>query len=141
MATKSLSLEQAAYMAAKANYDTVDAARAQAEADFLRASGAKTAQGKAPTHLYMIAELDEFERLCTEFEGSPFDLSGDLQIAAQLLTAAEDALIAYALDLAPEPIRAALAEGISRSADTRRELLDLAFRLDVSTVPDRRAAI
>ena len=141
MATKSLSLEQAAYMAAKANYEAVDAASTQAEADFLRASGAKDASGQTPRRLYMIAELDEFERLCTEFENSPFNLSGDLQIAAQLLTAAEDALIAYALDLAPEPIRAALAEGISRSADTRKKLLDLAFRLDVSTVPKRRAAV
>lgn len=141
MSTKSMSLEQAAYLAAKANYDAVDAGSAQAEADFLRRSGAKTATGEAPARLYMIAELDEFERLCSEFEASPFNLAGDLQIAAQLLTAAEDALIAYALDLAPEPIRAALAEGISRSADTRKKLLDLAFRLDVSTVPKRRAAV
>ena len=141
MTTKTLSLEQAAYLAALANYDAIDAASAQAEADFLAASGAKDASGQTPARLFMIAELDEFERLCTEFENSPFNLANDLQIAAQLLTAAEEALLAWALDLAPEPIRAVLAKGISDSCATRKKLIDLALRLDVSTVPQRRAAV
>lgn len=71
MSEKSMSLEQAAYLAARANYEAVNAAYEEGEAAFLRESGARTASGEVPTKLYMIDDLEQFERLSAAFERSP----------------------------------------------------------------------
>ena len=44
-------------------------------------------------------------------------------------------MIEYGLSLAPAGIRATLAKGAKDNYTTRQKLIDLVFRLDVSTVP------
>lgn len=54
--------------------------------------------------------------------------------ARSVLKASEDSLIAYGLSLAPAGVRATLEKAVQHNAATRAKVLDLAFRLDVSTV-------
>ena len=54
--------------------------------------------------------------------------------ARAALKAAEDRLIAYGLSLAPAGVRATLEKAVRNNAATRAKVLDLTFRLDVSTV-------
>ena len=61
-------------------------------------------------------------------------LEADLLFARSVLKAAEDRLIAYGLSLAPAGVRATLEKAVRNNAATRAKVLDLAFRLDVSTV-------
>ena len=61
-------------------------------------------------------------------------LEEELNAARSALKAAEDRLIAYGLSLAPAGVRATLGKAVQRNAATRAKVLDLAFRLDVSTV-------
>ena len=51
------------------------------------------------------------------------------------LKAAEDRIVEYRLSLAPAGIRSPLEKGAKDSHATRQKLIDLVFRLDVSTVP------
>ena len=139
MSEKSLSLEQAAYLAARANYEAVNAAYEEGEAAFLREAGARAASGEVPAKLYMIDDLEQFERLSAAFERSPRYLADDLTAAAALLQSAEVALIQYAIDICPASIRDTIRQGATKSADVRKELLSLILRLDPSTI--RRPAI
>ena len=61
-------------------------------------------------------------------------LEAALLSARSDLKAAEDRLISYGLSLAPAGVRATLEGAVQRNAATRAKVLDLAFRLDVSTV-------
>ena len=139
MSEKSLSLEQAAYLAARANYEAVNAAYEEGEAAFLREAGARAASGEVPAKLYMIDDLEQFERLSAAFERSPRYLADDLTTAAALLQSAEEALIQYAIDICPASIRDTIRQGATKSADVRKKLLSLILRLDPSTL--RRPAI
>ena len=61
-------------------------------------------------------------------------LEEELNAARSVLKASEDSLIAYGLSLAPAGVRATLEKAVQHNAATRAKVLDLAFRLDVSTV-------
>lgn len=61
-------------------------------------------------------------------------LEEELNAARAALKAAEDRLIAYGLSLAPAGVRATLEKAVRNNAATRAKVLDLTFRLDVSTV-------
>ena len=84
---------------------------------------------------------DVIDKAMREHWANPSSLYGPgarseeaLNAARAALKAAEDRLIAYGLSLAPAGVRATLEGAVQRNAAARAKVLDLAFRLDVSTV-------
>ena len=91
---------------------------------------------KAQTILYCMEDDAAFEKANDECATliSAAGLEDELLSARSVLKAAEDRLIAYGLSLAPAGVRATLEKAVQHNAATRAKVLDLAFRLDVSTV-------
>lgn len=72
------------------------------------------------------------EATSAEIEGS--GLWADILAAEESLKAAEDAMIAYGLSIAPAGIRATLERGVKENYTIRLKVIDAVFHLDVSTV-------
>lgn len=126
--------EQKAYALAKAKVDVLKYQQEKNEAEFIRKSGYYNPDGKIPTDLCAIEDEAEYERLCKAFDEDESNLFNRLCDAEQALRTAEDKLIDYALFITPEPARSILA-GSRKEYKYRMKLVDLAFRLDTSTVP------
>lgn len=128
--------QQKAYALARAQEAALADQLRENEAQFIRSQGIANADGSTPDRLYMIDDEDAFNAACALFESSPLNLYAAHSAAEKALTQAEDALIDYALSIVPAAVRDTLQRG--RQQDKiRRQLLDLAFRLDTRTVPTR----
>lgn len=110
---------QRAYMVAKARVQEVESQQEAIEKKFIADKGIVNPDGSVPEFLYCMEDDAAFEKANDE---------------CAALKAAEDRLIAYGLSLAPAGVRATLEKAVQRNATTRAKVLDLAFRLDVSTV-------
>lgn len=126
--------EQKAYALAKAKVDVLKCQQEKNEAEFIRKSGYYNPDGKIPTVLYAIEDEAEYERLCKAFDVDESNLFNKQCEAEQALRTAEDNMIDYALSITPEPARSILAE-VRNEYKYHQKLVDLAFRLDTSTVP------
>ena len=67
-----------------------------------------------------------------KIEGS--GLWADILAAEESIKAAEDAMIAYGLSIAPAGIRDTLERGVKENYTIRLKVIDAVFRLDVSSV-------
>ena len=125
------------YMAAKALVETLKEQEKQMEQAYIAAHGIINPDGTTPERIYFIMDEAIFDK-ANEESAAEIDACGlgDKCIAADAaLKAAEDRMIEYGLSLAPAGIRAILAKGAKDNYTTRQKLIDLVFRLDVSTVP------
>jgi len=128
--------QQSDYALARARAEALADLLRENEAQFIREQGITNADGSTPDRLYMIDDEDTFNAACILFEKSPLDLYAELTAAEKALTHAEDALIDYALSIVPASVRGTLQRG-RKQENIRRQMLDLAFRLDARTVPAR----
>lgn len=64
----------------------------------------------------------------------PAGLEEEMNTARAALRATEDKLIEYGLSIVPAKTREILQKAVKENAYTRFKVIDLAFRLDVSTV-------
>lgn len=103
---------------------------------YIVAQGIHNGDGTIPERVYCIDDMETFDRASeetsAEIEGS--GLWADILAAEKALKAAEDAMIAYGISIAPAGIRATLERGIKENYTIRQKVIDLVFRLDVSTV-------
>lgn len=127
---------QRAYMVAKARVQEVESQQEAIEKKFIADKGIVNPDGSIPEFLYCMEDDAAFEKANDECAALIVSagLEEELNAARSALKAAEDRLIAYGLSLAPAGVRATLGKAVQRNAATRAKVLDLAFRLDVSTV-------
>ena len=127
---------QRAYMVAKARVQEVESLQDAADKKFIADNGIVNPDGSVPEFLYCMEDDAAFEKANAECAAliASAGLEEELNAARAALKTAEDRLIAYGLSLAPAGVRATLEDAVQRNAATRAKVLDLAFRLDVSTV-------
>lgn len=132
---------QRAYMVAKAHLQAIRDREAEVEKAYIVAKGIRNADDTIPERVYCIDDAETFERAseetAAEIEGS--GLWSDILAAEKQLKAAEDAMIAYGISIAPAGIRATLECGVKENYTIRQKVIDLVFRLDVSTVKGKGA--
>lgn len=127
---------QKAYMTAKARVQEIESQQEAIEKKYITDNGIVNPDGSVPEFLYCMDDDAAFEKANAECAAliASAGLEEELNAARAALKAAEDRLIAYGLSLAPAGVRATLEDAVQRNAATRAKVLDLAFRLDVSTV-------
>lgn len=127
---------QKSYMNAKARVQEVESQQEAIEKKYISDNGIVNPDGSVPEFLYCMDDDAAFEKANDECAAliAAAGLEAALLSARSDLKAAEDRLIAYGLSLAPAGVRATLEGAVQRNAATRAKVLDLAFRLDVSTV-------
>lgn len=135
--TSTTNKAQRDYMTAKALLQTLEEREAEIEKAYIVANGIQNADGTIPERIYCIEDMETFDKAnaetAAEVEGC--GLWAEILAARDALTAAEDAMIAYGISLAPAALRATLERGVRESFKTRQKMIDMVFRLDVSTVP------
>lgn len=127
---------QKAYMIAKSCVDALKSNLDELEKKYISDKGIVNTDGSIPNHLWCIDDDAEFEKANEEFEALivAHGLENELNEARDRLKSAENELIAFGLSLAPINVRATLERAVMQNALTREKVLDLAFRLDASTV-------
>ena len=120
---------QRAYMVAKARVQEVESQQEAIEKKFIADKGIVNPDGSVPEFLYCMEDDAAFEKANNEC--AALIVSAGLE---EELNAARSVLKAYGLSLAPAGVRATLEKAVQHNAATRAKVLDLAFRLDVSTV-------
>ena len=134
---------QRAYMLAKAHLQALRNQEAEIERAYIAAHGIHNGDGTIPERVYCIDDMETFDRAneetAAEIEGS--GLWADILAAEEALKAAEDVMIAYGLSIAPAGIRATLERGVKDNFTIRQKLIDLTFRLDVSTVKGKGVTV
>ncbi|WP_302618817.1 hypothetical protein [uncultured Oscillibacter sp.] len=127
---------QRAYMLAKAHLQALKDREAEIERAYIIAHSIRNADDTIPERVYCIDNMETFDRAVeatsAEIEGS--GLWADILAAEESLKAAEDAMIAYGLSIAPAGIRATLERGVKENYTIRLKVIDAVFHLDVSTV-------
>lgn len=130
--------EQVTYNRTLREYTVAAAKRNAHEKAFMATqSGALDRCGRPARYLYQVADVDLFDELETKYQADP--VSAELWKAyADTRTAflkAERELIDFALSIVPASVRATLAPAAKNDPATRQKVIDLALRLDVSTIP------
>lgn len=125
------------YLTAKARLDALEAEQEQMERDYIAAHGIVNPGGKVPERIYCIDDETVFEKANTEFAAqvAVCDLEAEYNAARAALKEAEDQLIEYGFSMVPVGIRGTLEQGVRARHAIRQQLIDLALRLDVSSVP------
>ncbi len=128
---------QREYMVAKALVETLEERKKEMELAYISTHGITNPDGTTPARIYCIMDEAVFDKANEESaaEMAACGLEAEYNAAQDALKAAEDCMIEYGLSLAPAGIRATLEKGAKNSYTTRQKLIDLVFRLDVSTVP------
>ena len=123
-------------MLAKAHLQALKDREAEIERAYIIAHSIRNADDTIPERVYCIDNMETFDRAVeatsAEIEGS--GLWADILAAEESLKAAEDAMIAYGLSIAPADIRATLERGVKENYTIRLKVIDAVFHLDVSTV-------
>ncbi len=128
---------QREYMVAKALVKTLEEREKEMERAYIAAHGITNPDGTIPERICSILDEAVFDRANEESaaEMAACGLEAEYNAAQDALKAAEDRMIEYGISLAPAGIRATLEKGAKDNYTTRQKLIDLVFRLDVSTVP------
>lgn len=133
---KTMNKIQRAYMTAKARVQEIESRQEEIEKKYIADNGIVNPDGSTPEFLWCMDDDAAFDKANEEVAAliSAAGLESCLNAARADLKAAEDRLIAYGLSLAPSSVRATLERGVKQNATTRQKVIDLTFRLDVSTV-------
>ena len=117
---------QRAYMLAKAHLQALKDREAEIERAYIIAHSIRNADDTIPERVYCIDNMETFDRAVeatsAEIEGS--GLWADILAAEESLKAAEDAMIAYGLSIAPAGIRATLERGVKENYTIRLKVID-----------------
>lgn len=134
-----MNIHQKNYLKAKALVETLEAEARKIEQDYIREHGITNPGGKIPDAIFMIDDEKTFD-IANEATASKIDATG-INEARDVLRKAEDDLIRFGLSIMPAKERQALEDrcfgenGHYVHIDVRKGVLDLAVKLDVSTIP------
>lgn len=121
-------LAKARLMAILARYDKL-------EQEYISSRQIVNRDGSVPSHIWAMDDESTFEKAANEFSALTTELEKELYIARNALWKAEGHLIAYSLSIVRTGAYGTLKAGVKRSTTIRHNLLELAFRLDASSVP------
>lgn len=127
---------QRKYMTAKAILETLEQAEKDTEVKYIADNHIINDDGTIPSLIYCIDNEEQFDKANAEMSAiiENNGLWNKILAARDALKVAEDNLIKYGLSLAPAKQRDILTEAVKTNYTTRIKVLDLALRLDVSTV-------
>ena len=133
------SAQQRAYSQALRSSEMAEAKSAAHERAFLVARGAIDRRGFPALRLWQVEDDAAFDALEGEYRTDPeaVELQSAEMAARVALIKAEKALVAWALSIVPAGVRATLAPAAETDHTTRKKIIDLAMRLDASTVSRR----
>lgn len=131
--------QQRAYSQALRSSEMAEASAAAHERAFLEARGATDRRGLPARRLWRVEDDATFDALEAEYQADSeaVELQGAEMAARAALIKAEKALVAWALSIVPAGVRATLAPAAETNRATRKKIIDLAMRLDASTVSRR----
>lgn len=124
------------YMMAKAALQTYEEIAADIEKRYIIENGITNEGGEIPERVYCIDDMDVFNK-ANEETGKTIKESGieeKINAARKNLESAEENIIKFALSISPIGIRKILEKGVKENYTIRMKLIDLAFRLDTSTI-------
>ena len=129
------------YLEAKTRLEALEERQKQMERAYIAAHGIANPDGCTPERIYCIDDEEAFEKANKEFaaEVAACGLEAENNTARAALKAAEDGLIEYGLSLVPVNVRGTLEQGMKERSAVRQQLIDLALRLDPSTVPSQKS--
>lgn len=131
--------QQRAYNQARQASELAGARVAAHERAFLAARGATDRRGRPARFLWQIENDAVFDALEAEYQADPEAVklqNADMEARAVLIKT-EKALVAWALSIVPAGVRATLALAAETDHATRKKIIDLAMRLDASTISRR----
>ena len=131
--------QQWAYNQARQASEMAEAKAAAHERAFLAARGATDRRGFPARRLWQVEDAAAFDALEVEYQADPeaAKLQNAEMAARAALIKAEKALVAWALSIVPAGVQATLAPAAETDRTTRKKIIDLAMRLDASTVSRR----
>ena len=131
--------QQRAYNQARQASELAGAMASAHERAFLAARGATDRRGQPARCLWQIENDAVFDALEAEYQADPeaVKLQKDDMAARAALIKAERDLVAWALSIVPAGVRSTLAPAAEKDHATRKEIIDLAMRLDASTISSR----
>lgn len=139
MTKRTYSKQQNLFMVAEANLKAAEQRYNAAETAYIKGKGITNPDGTTPELIYMIEDEAIFEALNTEISELPENkkLWADVVEAREILKAAEETLLDYALNVVPVPKKEKeiLTESIKTNYTTRKKLIDIIMKLDVTTLP------
>lgn len=124
------------YMAAKALVKTLEAREKEIEQEYIKRNCITNPDGTTPECVYCIEDEETFDRANKETAKIVEDsgLWAEMLEARELEKQAGNELIKYGLSLAPAHIADTLNRAAKTNYTTRLKIIDLAMKLDVSTV-------
>ena len=127
---------QDAYIYAKARVQSIEAQQQEIECEYIRTHKITNEDGTTTCALYCIDDDALFEQACDDCNAliEAAGLNAAYSEAQNELRRTENDLIAYGLSLAPAGVQDTLEQASKTNASTRSKLIDLVFRLDISTV-------
>ena len=133
------SAQQRAYSQALRSSEMAAAKAAAHERAFLESRGATDRRGRPARRLWQVEDDAAFDALEAEYQADPeaVELQGAEMASQVAMIKAEKALVAWALSIVPAGVRATLAPAAETDHTTRKKIIDLAMRLDASTVSRR----
>jgi hypothetical protein len=132
------------YMKARALVDMLRAEETKIEQMYIREHGIVNPDGEILAHIWMIEDEESFN-IANESIAPIVEMLG-IPKAEKILHEAENDLIRFGLALVPAKERQVLVDrcfgmnGHYVHIDIREKCIDLALKLDVSTIPGRRTA-
>jgi hypothetical protein len=127
---------QRAYMVAKALVDTLEAEEQKRDHQYIIDHNIVNPDGSIPEYVWCIDDEEAFSKANEELGKIEVEsgLQDKFNVAREALKIAEEKLIKYGLSLAPTHEREVLTKAVKENYKVREKVLDLALRLDVSTV-------
>ena len=131
--------QQRAYNQARQASELAGARASAHERAFLAARGATDRRGRPARCLWQIENDAVFDALEVEYQADPEAVKlqkADMSARAALIKAERD-LVAWALSIVPAGVRSTLVPAAEKDHATRKKIIDLAMRLDASTISSR----
>lgn len=129
--------KQRDYAMAKAKCQALKETMDEMEQEFIREKGVKNPDGSIPRFTWAIADEELSYRLSNELDELPgFRSLWEQKLEAdKALKKSEQDLLDYTMSIVPQKVQDLI---LTAMDSKRQELIDLAFRLDTSTVPRLR---
>lgn len=127
---------QERYMVAKALAKTLEAEHDALDHKYILENGIVNPDGSVPEYIWCIDDPELFEKVNAEQSELP-EVKAHWEkvlVARNALAVAEEKLIEFGLSLAPAKQKAILEDAVKTNYKTRCEVIDLALKLDVSTI-------
>lgn len=124
------------YMMAKAELQTYKEIAIEIEKKYIAENGIRNENGEIPARVYCIDNETVFDKVNEETAKiiQESGLENKINYARNNLKTAEENLLKFALSISPAGIRETLEKGARENYTVRMKLIDLAFKLDVSTL-------